>query len=94
MISTAELSEPKLIIALDSGYLLDESFRAECDSYTEYVEQMRTYYDEEFPYDAKHYDIEQIYDNIRTDNRRSVVYLHGIGLADIIVANEMINERS
>lgn len=94
MVSTAQLSNPKLIIALDSGYLLDESFRKECDSYTDYVEQMNAYYDEEFPYDIEKYPLKQLHDNIPTDGIRSVVYLHGIGLADIIVANEMIKARS
>lgn len=93
MISTAQLSNPKLIIALDSGYLLDESFREECISYTEYVEQMDAYYSEEFPYDSSQYVLYQLDNNCCYEQRRSVVYLHGIGLADIIVAHEMIKER-
>ena len=93
MISTAQLSNPKLIIALDSGYLLDESFRAECNSFTEHQEQMNAYYDEEFPYDYEKYEIEQLDGFCRYRAGRSVVYLHGIGLADIIVANEMIKEK-
>lgn len=92
LISTAQLRNPKLIIALDCGYLLDESFRAERDSYTDYIEQLNAYYDEEFPYDSKMYDIKQLNNDCRFQQGRSVVYLHGIGIADIIVANEMIEE--
>ena len=94
MISVAQLNNPKLIIALDSGYLLDESFRTEYDSFTDYVEQMNAYYDEEFPYDEKRYDFIQLSDDCRSHQGQAVVYLHGIGLADIIVANEMIKARS
>lgn len=90
MISTTQLSDPKLIIALDSGYLLNESFRAECNSFTEHFEQMNAYYEEEFPYDSMRYEILQLNRCSRHFDGRNVVYLHGIGLADIIVANEMI----
>ena len=93
MVNTAQLNSPKLIIVLDSGYLLDESFRKECNSFSEYVEQMEAYYDEEFPYDDKPYNIEQLTDDCRSREGRSVVYLHGIGLADIVVAYEMIKEK-
>ena len=94
MVSTAQLNNPKLIIALDSGYLLDESFRIECNNYTDYKEQINAYYDEEFPYDSMRYTMMQLSDECRYSRGRSVVYLHGIGLADIIVANEMIKARS
>lgn len=93
MISADILYKPKIMIALDSGYVLDESFRKECDSFTDYVEQLERYYDEEFTFDKKRYKLKQLCKDIQVEKSRLCVYLFGIGFADAVVAETMYNKK-
>lgn len=91
MINAAELSKPKILIVLDCGYMLDESFRKSCNSYTEYPEQMNHEYSEEFPFDSERYDMHNLAEPLTGSKEdRTCVYLHGIGFADITTAEMLI----
>lgn len=91
MISAAELSKPKILVVLDCGYTLDESFRKSCNSYTEYPEQINHEYSEEFPFDNERYDMHNLAEPlIGSKEGRTCVYLHGIGFADITTAEMLI----
>lgn len=87
MINAETLCKPKLIIVLDCGYTLDESFRKSCLSFTDYPLQMEHEYSDEFPFDNGKYVIDCLanYKNIDKE-KRTCVYLHGIALADITTA--------
>lgn len=88
LISTEQLYGPKLLIVLDCGYTLNESFRSNAVCYTDYKEQIESDYEDEFPFDKKRYDLHQLveddYDIAKGD--RVCVYLHGIGFADVTTA--------
>lgn len=90
LIDTTTLWRPKLIIVLDCGYTLDESFRNEAISYTDYKEQIMPEYRDEFPFDKDVHQLRQLVEDMdRTYDKRVCVYLHGIGFADVTIA-EMI----
>lgn len=90
MYSTEQLSKPKLIIVLDCGYTLDESFRKECQSFTDYPEQLEHEYRDEFVFDTDHYEMHNLAHYYMAEEGGSVcVYLHGIGFADI-TTTEMV----
>lgn len=84
-ISTKDLSKPRLIIALDSGYLLDESFRRECESFTDHVRQLEAHYKEEFAFDNGNYKLHPMSVERPLQTERAVVYMYGIGLADAVI---------
>lgn len=88
-ISTDTLYEPRLIIVLDCGYTLDESFRVNADSFTDYAEQINSDYDDEFPFDDRRYKMRQMVEDDGKLRNRVCVYLHGIGFADITIAEMM-----
>lgn len=93
LISTEQLNA-NLIIALDCGYTLDESFRKEYVSFSDHPEQLFSAYEHEFPFDEeKHrfFDLTKLRVYILT-GRKCCVYLHGIGLADLSIAKEMYPE--
>lgn len=94
LISTKELYKPRLIIVLDCGYALDESFRLEVKSYTDYKEQIDSDYFDEFPFDKQHCDMKQMVqdDYDVSGNDRVCVYMHGIGFADIEIAEMKAKE--
>jgi len=86
MISNNLLNKPKLFIILDCGYTLDESFRANCDSISDYSKQLCSEYQDEFPFDENRYAIKQLCKD-RIDNEKQVcVYMHGIAFADLTIA--------
>lgn len=86
MYSTKDLKHPKILIVLDCGYTLDESFRRECVGYTDYIEQIESDYDDEFPFDSKPYPLKQMAENKDLEGGRVCVYLHGIGYSDVAIA--------
>lgn len=86
LINTQDLYYPKLLIVLDCGYTLDESFRIDADCYTDYREQIYSDYDDEFPFDSKRYDLHQLVEYDGPVGKRVCVYLHGIGFADVTTA--------
>lgn len=94
MISASELSKPSVIIAQDSGYLLDESFRRISGrvSYTDHTEQLFEHYKSEFPYDKKRRYISTMYDT-RFTSCKKAVYLYGVAIADLIVFEEFFLEE-
>lgn len=89
LVSNADLSEPRLFITQDCGYLLDESFRDEAgmSCFTDHPEQLYEHYREEFPFD----DALRYFELMRetNDDGRKSVYLYGIAIADAIVFEEM-----
>lgn len=93
MISTKMLPNPKLFIALDTGYLLDESFRKECDSYTDYVEQLDIYYKDEFIFDKDRVPLKQLCRDKEMSKDRLCIYLFGTGFADAVIAESMYKQR-
>lgn len=88
LISTKDLPKPKLLIVLDCGYTLDESFREDAVCYTDYKEQIESDYEDEFPFDDNKYDLRQLIEGSYDvdPNERVCVYLHGIGFADVMTA--------
>lgn len=84
MVSANVLAKPRLLIALDTGWLLDESFRKTCDSYSDYVHQQELHYSDEFAFDKCKYDLGNI---ITTKMRRdrACVYVYGIAFADAVI---------
>ncbi len=93
MISAEVLSKPSVIIAQDSGYLLDESFRSVFGriNYTDHEEQLFNHYKSEFPYDKKRRYISTMYDTTYTSYKKAV-YLYGVAIADLIVFEEFFLE--
>lgn len=93
LISADKLNNVRLIIVLDCGYVLDESFRETRVNLTDHIEQLMHYYDCEFPFDdKKDYEFKQMKkDNIgQYSGKKVTVYLHGIALGDAIVSEELI----
>ncbi len=86
LINKKVLCKPKLFIVLDCGYTLDESFRQGTEIYTDYVEQINSDYDDEFPFDKRRYDLKQLVECTEPVNGTVCVYLHGVGFADITIA--------
>lgn len=89
MISAIQLSNPHVIIAQDSGYVLDESFRywSERISYTDHEEQLHAHYRNEFPYDLRKRFFLTMHDDSHSSCRKAV-YLYGVAIADLIVFEE------
>lgn len=85
-LSTTVLSTPKIFIALDTGYLLDESFRRDCEAFSDDVPQLNAYYHEEFIFDHKHYPLKQLVKDTEIEKPRICVYMFGISFADAEVA--------
>lgn len=92
MLSADTLKNPAVIVAQDSGYLLDESFRKGIGrvSFTDHEEQLFEHYRSEFPYDRRIrrfstmcYESEASY--------KKAVYLYGVAIADLIVFEEFFN---
>lgn len=90
LIDASVLSHPDVIIALDSGYYLDESFRKKRDNYSDCPAQLDAHFADEFPWDEKHYSFKNLLEPRNVNP--CAAYLYGIGLADA-VAGEEITER-
>ena len=89
LISSYQLSGPKLIVALDCGFLLDESFRLNRVSFSDWPEQLEGHYAEEFVFDRQLHNFKQMsYDHDEYD--KAVVYLYGVAIADAVAAERMI----
>lgn len=86
-ISSDMLNGPKLIIALDCGFYLDESFRKDRANYCDWPEQLRRHYKAEFPFDATEHEMLQMRE---TDAGKAVVYLYGVAIADAVAAERLI----
>lgn len=93
MINIEQLTKPRIFIALDGGYTLDESFRRECDCFSDYVDQQEEYYEEEFPFDENKYKLKQLCRDTIFGKSRICVYLFGIGFADAVIAEAMYNGK-
>ena len=78
---------------LDCGYTLDESFRNEIDSFTDYTEQINSDYYDEFPFDEHRYVMRQMVEDKDDIGNRVCVYLHGIGFADPTIAEMKVCEE-
>jgi len=88
-ISAHILNHPAIIIALDTGYLFDESFRETCEAFSDDVPQLNAYYHEEFIFDKKRYTLKQLMKDKKIEKNRICVYMFGISFADAEVA-EMV----
>lgn len=89
LISTQILNKPKLIVALDCGFLLDESFREERVSFSDWPEQLERHYDEEFVFDKNIHKFKQMKQDHEPYDK-AVVYLYGVAIADAVAAERMI----
>lgn len=87
VISSDMLNGPKLIVALDCGYYLGESFRKDRASYCDYPEQLQRHYKSEFPFDGTEHEMLQMRE---TDAGKAVVYLYGVAIADAVAAERLI----
>ena len=89
MITADMLKDPTVIVAQDSGYILDESFRKGIwrASYTDHEEQLFEHYKSEFPHDTKRRYFLTMYED-RNSIRKRAVYLYGVAIADLIVFEE------
>ena len=88
-ISTSQLYGPKLIVALDCGFLLDESFRNDRVSFSDWPEQLERHYDEEFVFDEFKHTFKQMRHEFAAYDK-AVVYLYGVGIADAVAAERMV----
>lgn len=89
MISAEMLSNPNVIVAQDSGYVLDESFRKGLEriSFTDHEEQLFEHYRSEFPYDKRRRRFMTMHD-VSDSVCKKAVYLYGVAIADLIVFEE------
>lgn len=92
-ISADILSKPRLIVCLDCGYYLDETFRESRTSYTDFVDQIERHYFDEFPFDSRQHSFVQMKD-LNTGCENSVVYLYGVSIADAVAAENMLEALS
>lgn len=89
MLGIDQLPDPRIFIALDCGYELDESIRQRCKCYSDYTEQIEAHYDEEFIFDKKKYPMAQLFLDRETTDGKVFVCLYGIGFADAVVAESI-----
>ena len=83
-LSYDQLSGPGLFIAQDSGFILGTTFRQRVASYSDHPAQLRSHWKEEFPWDEQEPSFGLVFtDEVQTP---AAVYLHGIALADLVVA--------
>jgi hypothetical protein len=80
-----------LYIAQDTGWLLDQSFRANCISYSDYPDQIMAHYKNEFPWDSGKYSFKPLYRISEEEEAQEyllpvAVYLYGVAIADVVVA--------
>lgn len=83
------LKDVKLIIALDCGYYLDESFRNNRPSYCDWPEQLSVHYKAEFPFDSTEHVLLPMYSK-NDMHRKVVVYLYGVAIADAVAGEELL----
>ena len=95
MISAEMLHAPNVIVAQDSGYVLDESFRKGLGrlSFTDHEEQLFEHYRSEFPYDKRRRRFLTMHDESDSPCKKAV-YLYGVAIADLIVFEEFFKEES
>ncbi len=86
-----KLSGPSLFIAQDSGFIFGESFRHNCNSFSDSPSQLFNHWHNEFPWDITLKTGSLPVADLNAtgcDGRPSAVYLYGIALADVVVAAE------
>lgn len=88
-ISADLLASPRLIVCLDCGYYLDESFREFRASYSDFVQQIENHYSSEFPFDTKQHSFIEM-DDLHKPSEKSVVYLYGVSIADAVAAENLL----
>ncbi len=87
MIAADLLHGPDVIVALDSGYYLDESFRRSRDNYSDFPGQLCAHYRDEFPRDGREYPFKSLLE--KRNALKCTAYLYGIGLADAVAGEEI-----
>jgi len=92
-ISVSVLSKPRILIALDTGYILDESFRKECEAFSDDVPQINAYYDEEFIFDRGKVAMKQLMKDKDVEKPRICIYMFGISFADAEVAEMLYRHQ-
>jgi hypothetical protein len=83
-IEVDRLDKVKLFVAQDSGYIWGPDFRDRIPSYADDPDQLHKAFDHEFPYDTKRVNFQSL-TSIKKGGR-SAVYLYGIALADVLIA--------
>jgi len=83
----SQLEGPKLFISQDGGFIFGESFRSACRSFSDSPTQILDHWKEEFPWDQPgcFVGIEDM-NRFARAGQSSVVYLYGIAMADVVVA--------
>jgi len=85
-----QLSGPKLFVAQDTGYLFAPSFRQVTENYADYPLQLAEHFEEEFPWDTSLPIFNSLaHPPIVPTLLPTTVYLHGIGLSDVLIAYEL-----
>lgn len=100
VIDYEDVSGPKLFISQDGGYIFGESFRKVCVSVSDYPSQILSHVETEFPWDDVAPSIMEPLvslceigvgaDALGKAMKPTAVYLYGIALADVVLAEYMI----
>lgn len=88
VISHGDLKGPRLILTLDSGFYIGESFRTHRTSFSDFPEQIMAHYADEFPFDEEVHQFE--YMRKLEDGEEAVVYLYGVSIADAVAAERLV----
>lgn len=87
------LKKVSLIVSLDCGYILGESFRKNRISYTDWTDQIYSHYKDEFPFDKDKHKFIQLCScdcQEKTDKDKMVVYLYGVSISDAVAAEKFM----
>jgi hypothetical protein len=87
------ISETRLYIAHDGGWLFDESFREHCIAYADHPQQIDAAHD--FPFDEYNPLVSAIFDlnalhGQACSGSPAIVYLSGMAMSDVIMAQEQL----
>jgi len=91
------ISETRLYIAHDGGWLFDESFRDRCLAYADHPQQIDAGHD--FPFDEFNPLVSTIFDlnalhGQACSGSPSIVYLSGMAMSDVIMAQEQLRSAA
>ncbi len=72
---------------------MDESFRKECEAFSDDVPQINAYYDEEFIFDRGKVAMKQLMKDKDVEKPRICIYMFGISFADAEVAEMLYRHQ-
>jgi len=85
-----EASHARVYVAQDLGWGLGPSIRKQTDCYADHPEQINRQLASHFPWDSRLPDLHPLAEAPAATAAQVSVYLHGIGLADLVVAYEAL----